>query len=109
LWYLQPQSPSTVAERAMEAILRRDAQTLFAYSCAEERERITVEQLQRILNTIHDKFPEMRRLSGTPIAYRPPNLGNIVPSDYCFMFFFKTTDNQLVACSEKEIEQIMSQ
>jgi hypothetical protein len=107
-WYWQPPAPSVVATHVMEAIRRGDAQTLYYYTCTEERERITLEQLQRILNAIHQRFPELSQSSEVPVAYRPSTLTEIIPSDYCFLFLFKhlTEKNQLIACSAKEVDML---
>jgi hypothetical protein len=107
-WYWQPSKPAVVAAHVMEAIRRRDAQTLYHYTCAEERERVTLEQLQQILNAIHQRFPELSQSSEVPIAYRPSTLTKLVPSDYCFLFFFKhlPEKNQLIACSAKEVHEL---
>ena len=105
-WYWQPPDPAVVATHVMEAIRRRDAPTLYHYTCAEERERITLEQLQRILNAIHQRFPELSQSLEVPVAYRPSTSTKIIPSDYCFLFLFKhlTEKNQLIACSAKEVD-----
>jgi hypothetical protein len=108
-WYWQPPAPSVVATHVMEAIRRGDAQTLYYYTCTEERERITLKQLQRILNAIYQRFPELTQSSKVPVAYRPPHLTRVIPTDYCFLFFFKhlPEKNQMIACSEKEVEMLL--
>ncbi|RMG07689.1 MAG: hypothetical protein D6735_02490 [Acidobacteria bacterium] len=105
-WYLQPPAPPLVAMRVMEAIRKKDARTLSDYMCAEERERMTPEQLQNILNTIEEHFPELMASSRVPVAYRPHT--TLVPQDYSFSFYFKffPKRNELIACSSEEVKSL---
>lgn len=110
-WYWQPPEPSVVAVRVMQAIRKNDAKQLYQFTCTEERERITLEQLQRILNIIHQRFPELGQSTEVPVAYRPSGLAKIVPTDYQFVFFFKhfPEKNQMIACSTEEVESLGKQ
>jgi len=90
----------------MEAIRKKDGRTLLDYMCAEERERITPEQLQHILDTIAQRFPELMASSHVPVAYRPHT--TLVPQDYNFFFYFRLSPdkNELIACSSEEVNSL---
>ncbi|GIV10248.1 MAG: hypothetical protein KatS3mg019_2339 [Fimbriimonadales bacterium] len=105
-WYLQPPAPPRVAMRVMEAIRKKDGRTLLDYMCAEERERMTPEQLQHILDTIAQRFPELMASSHVPVAYRPHT--TLVPQDYNFFFYFRLSPdkNELIACSSEEVNSL---
>lgn len=107
-WIRQPPPPEVVAQRVIEAIHKGDPQTLYAFACVEERERLFEPQLQAVLDAMHRHFPMLKQVSGNPIAYRPKLKAptTMVPVQYCYSFFYKRAqgDTQLVACSFEESE-----
>lgn len=105
-WVLQPPSPETVAKWTVEAIANRDAQRLWQLMCEAERERVSPENLQRVLDQLHANFPYLADLK------RPTALDNrsraaernlsMRLSVHEVRFFYRHTNRGLEPLSSRE-------
>lgn len=105
-WILQPPSPETVAKWTVEAVANRDAQRLWQLMCKAERERVSIENLQRVIDQLHADFPYLADLKRqTTLANRSRaserNL-NMRLSVHEVHFFYRYTDRGLEPLTNRE-------
>lgn len=68
-WWRRPPTPEMVARWATEAISNGDAERLWNLACDTERERLSREQLQRVLAALHQEFPYLRDCSRQNVLF----------------------------------------
>lgn len=112
-WVNRPPSSETVARWVAEAIARRDARRLWNLMCESERQRVTQDNLRRVLDQLHAQFPYLADLA-KPSALH--NRGLALEREFRrsaplhqVVLYYRRAGEQLQPLSEAEAEAITRQ